>query len=668
MSNVNVNRVVENIRGVTTIYTAIVEVIVNAIQAIDENRSQTGEVRIRAIRSAQLETDGSLPDITGFEIQDNGIGFTDENRDSFDTLYTDMKIRDGGKGFGRFICLKYFDRLEVESDYESQGTFFHRSFRLGKGKEIIVDETNGPSKASTTGTIVRLEWIKVGKSLDKRLDTIARNLVEKLLPYFITADYTCPKIVLSEQDDTDAVVLNNFVNNQISSVIQEIPLTIDTFDLAFGETVEPFRVRLFKIFFPKNLKSRISLVAHKREVSSTVLHGYIPEFSEDFYERTPGPDGGAARNYIVKAYVFGSFLDHHVSLERGSFDLVAGDESLYGITQGDIEKSAAEIAREGLGSDITIRQQKKQEDVQTYIDDEAPWHKHLFSSLDLTSMPYNPSAEEIELRLQREKYRQEVQLRKDVKQILAGAALGDLRTNVARVVEAISESSKNDLVHYIALRRNVLEIFGKSLELDESGTYQSEGLVHDIIFPRKGDTEITAFNDHNLWIIDERLNFSSYVSSDIPLNGGNSERPDLAVYDKRILFRGDNEASNPITIFEFKKPQRDDFVNPSSKEDPVQQIVRYVNNIRDGKYKTPEGRKMLVEANTPFYGYVVCDLTSKVEDWLLREKNFKVMPDRLGWFQWVENINLYIEVLSWDKILRDARLRNSIFFHKLGIA
>ena len=30
--------------------------------------------------------------------------------------------------------------------------------------------------------------------------------------------------------------------------------------------------------------------------------------------------------------------------------------------------------------------------------------------------------------------------------------------------------------------------------------------------------------------------------------------------------------------------------------------------------------------------------------WLQTEKNFKPMPDRLGWFQWQENINLYIEV------------------------
>jgi len=76
---------------------------------------------------------------------------------------------------------------------------------------------------------------------------------------------------------------------------------------------------------------------------------------------------------------------------------------------------------------------------------------------------------------------------------------------------------------------------------------------------------------------------------------------------------------------------------------------------------------MLVAANTPFYGYVVCDPTAKVEGWLLRVKNIKPMPDRLGWFSWFENINLYVEVLGWDKVLKDAKMRNQIFFHKLGI-
>ena len=170
-----------------------------------------------------------------------------------------------------------------------------------------------------------------------------------------------------------------------------------------------------------------------------------------------------------------------------------------------------------------------------------------------------------------------------------------------------------------------------------------------------------------MWIIDERLNFCSYLSSELPLNGGKTQRTDIIAFNKPVAFRGDNESSNPVTIFEFKKPGRDDFVNPSSKEDPVQQIIRYVNSIRDGEYKTPEGRKINVADTTQFYGYVICELSPKVEKWLERDKNFTSMPDRKGWFQWVGNINLYIEVLSWDKLLHDADMRNKVFFHKLGI-
>lgn len=168
-------------------------------------------------------------------------------------------------------------------------------------------------------------------------------------------------------------------------------------------------------------------------------------------------------------------------------------------------------------------------------------------------------------------------------------------------------------------------------------------------------------------MLDERLNFSTYISSEKPINKGNGDRTDITIFNNRVAFRGENEMSNPITIFEFKKPQRDDFANASSKDDPVQQIIRYVNQIRDGKFKTPGNRDILVNENTPFYGYVVCDLSKKVATWLDREKNFTPMPDGLGWFQWFPNIRLYVEVLSWTKLLRDAEMRNKVFFKKLGI-
>ena len=667
MSNINIKRAVENIRANTTVYTPVVEMIVNAIQAIEESGQADGKVSVRVLRSSQTELGDNPTDVTGFEIEDNGIGFTDEHRGSFDTLYTDRRITEGGKGFGRFTCLKYFANFHVESVYEEESRFKSRSFDMGKGHDIIVNEKIVVSEQERSGTVVSITDLKKIPTFEKKLSTIARNLVERLLPYFITEGYVCPEVILSEGDSNDTISLNNFVNNNVSEFIQEISVNKNSFTLMALENEEKFLVRVFKLYAPKHQKSQLSLVAHKREVSRSMLRKYIPEFDEEFYEKDGNGEASRDRNYIIKAYVAGSYLDRNVSLERGGFEFAVENELLLGIAQAEIEASAATIARDAVGPDIAFRQEKKKKRIRSYVDNQAPWHKEIFSKVDLSEMPYNPTNEEIEACLQKEKFAQELAIKEDVTKLLSETNLENIKDTVASIANKISNTSKNDLIHYIAFRKNILDIFEKSLEVDDAGSYSSEGVVHDIVFPRKGDTEITPFHDHNLWIVDERLNFTSYVSSDVPLDGKNTGRPDLLAYDKRVLFRGDNETSNPITIFELKKPQRDDFANPSSQEDPVQQIVRYVNKVRSGKCKTPEGREIQIAENTPFYGFVVCDLTSKVRNWLELEKDFKPMPDRLGWFQWKSNINLYVEVISWDKVLKDAQKRNKIFFHKLGI-
>src|SRR5271156_749805 len=102
MSNVNVRRLVENIRSGTNIYTPLVELVVNAIQAIDESGTKNGLVEIDILRTGQADMIDRLEDVDGFTVKDNGIGFTKTNRDAFDTLYTERKVLDGGKGFGRF--------------------------------------------------------------------------------------------------------------------------------------------------------------------------------------------------------------------------------------------------------------------------------------------------------------------------------------------------------------------------------------------------------------------------------------------------------------------------------------------------------------------------------------------------------------------------------------
>jgi len=181
---------------------------------------------------------------------------------------------------------------------------------------------------------------------------------------------------------------------------------------------EAFAVRVFQLYFPKNQKSRISLVAHRREVSGSPIHDYVPEFVDDFYDKDTNDDAINERNYIIKAYVFAPCLDRHVSLERGGFEFKMENDPIYGISQVDIERESATIAKDAVGTDI--RGQQEKERFQNYVDQDAPWHKTILEKIDLSGMPLHPSNEEIESRLQKEKFAQEIQIKRDVAKILSG--------------------------------------------------------------------------------------------------------------------------------------------------------------------------------------------------------------------------------------------------------
>jgi hypothetical protein len=666
MSNVNVKRLVENIRSGTNIYTPLVELVVNAIQAIDAKGIPKGLIEIEVLRNGQADVLDRLEDVDGFVVKDNGIGFTKSNRDAFDTLYTEQKIADGGKGFGRFTCLKYFDRVKVSSTFAEGDAFHDRSFRMGLDKDIIVEEKEGPSPAQATGTVVEISGIKSVRFPDKKLETISRVVVERLLPYFVDQSRPCPRVVIRDANKpSDTVSLNDYLGKENSQIV-EMKVGEGAFALSANEDEKTFQVRVFKFFAPRTAKSKVSLVAHRREVTDNPLESYIPEFAEEFFEPGPDQDLAKGRNFVIKAYVFGDYLNDNVSLERGEFRFQTDADLLNGISQNDIEQKAAEIVQSVVGAEIAERKRRKEVRISEYVTSDAPWHRILAKEVDFSALPMRPSNQDIELHLQKKKFEKEIATRTQVTALLKSENPDELGEKISQLIESISDNSKNDLIHYVSMRKCVLDLFSKSLEIGADGKHKSEGEVHDIIMPRKKDSEELNYDAHNLWILDERLNFTSYVSSDKPLQSSRG-RTDITVYNRRVAYRGDNEASNPITIFEFKKPQRDDFADPSSEEDPVQQIIRYVNQIREGRFKTPTGRDILVNDTTPFYGYVVCDLTKKVKDWLQKEKNFTPMPDGLGWFNWFGNISLYVEVISWTKLLRDAEMRNRIFFNKLGI-
>ena len=70
--------------------------------------------------------------------------------------------------------------------------------------------------------------------------------------------------------------------------------------------------------------------------------------------------------------------------------------------------------------------------------------------------------------------------------------------------------------------------------------------------------------------------------------------------------------------------------------------------------------------NASFHCYVVADITDSLKDSMFGLQITET-PDRQGLVGYLRNPDAYIEVISYAKVLTDAKKRNAIFFQKLGI-
>jgi hypothetical protein len=662
---VNISRFVDTIlKERTTVYSPLIEAIVNSIEAISEAGRLDGKIVITPIRKPQSSFKPDvLPDIVGFTVEDNGIGFNPPNREAFDTLCTDYKINMGGQGVGRLIFLKYYTKVRFSSVYRSNSTYHLREFNLGSRYNFIENERDHETSASDTKTILFLEGLRQ-HDYDKELKTVAKKVLERILVFFVDDTSKCPTPTIMFKENDNEIILNDLIgdNREIQHIHSEF-FSLKGLTSGQIEQSNDFQVKIYKIIYPGTIASKLCLTAYGRQVTETSLSKYIPEFKGDFVEM----DGKTSRNYIIIAYILGKYLDNNVTFDRGKFNFPAeGSDIVYPLSQYAIEKQSANIVERVFKREVQTRRQKRHETLKRYIDESAPWYKSYLKDLDWSALPSDLDEQTMESALQQVKYKKEKLAKAELKKIIDDPKT-ELFAKANDLVKSVQEAGISDLTHYVALRKIVLELLRTRLEIKDDGKYNKEKDIQDIIFPQKTDSESIDYIDHNLWILDEKLNFTEYISSDKAIDKKRKDRPDLLIFNRRIAYRGGDEASNPITIFEFKAPQRDDFVNPSSEEDPIEQTIRYVEAIRDGHYKTPEGRDIYVNVNTTFYGYLICDLTAKVKDWLFKQRDFTPMPDDLGYFKWFINNRLYMEVLAWDKVLKDSEQRNKIFFKKLGL-
>lgn len=659
------SRLVDIVAVKTNIYMPIVEAIANSIDAIEERGIKDGSIEVELQRNPQLikSTESGVAPVTSIIIRDNGIGFTQENIDSFDELFSEKKLKIGGKGFGRFTYLKYFTSTHVESDFLIDGEWKKRTFTFHSDRnEFISDPTLEDSTVKTHATTVSLRDInkKHQTKLNLKLDTIARRLFEVLLPYFVTDGYKPPKITIKDPDERDEIVLNDYLNEHDKiQLIHNDKIEIQGVD----QKNEEFQVKVFKVFHSQS-NNRVSLTAHHREVLSTAMQHYNPEFFSGFSENKSDDDEeSSSGNYVIKAYVIGDYLDKHVTTERGTFYFHDDDENaMYPLSKKHIEREVTNQVASHFKNHLQPLKEKKVARIKAAVDANMPWNKSLVADLDFDSIPYNASEKDIDVAVNKLAYDKEQEVRSSVHQLLSSSNATEIDQKVQDIAQRVTELGKGKLAHYVALRRAILDLFEKSLKLKDNNKHELENIVHKIIFPLKKDSDTIDYEQHNLWLLDERLSFSEYVSSDKPLNTGD-ERPDLLSFDRPIAVREGDELSNPITIFELKRPGRNEY---TQAENPLAQVAGYIKKIRTGQYKNPQGRQIVADENTPAYGFIVCDLTPKVIEFC-EAYQLTRSPDKESFYGFHSTFKIYFEVISFNKILKDSKQRNKIFFRKLGV-
>lgn len=640
------------------------ETVINSIQSLEDSNVKERKIIIDALRPkhVQLKTDGQGHTIEepahfeAFTVTDNGTGFNTENYNSFLEAYSQLKVKKGCKGIGRFLWLKAFDKVTINSTYFEDGHWHARVFDFSlTGVNPEQNDAILETEDAAQQTIVTLKEFRnpYRDSVAYSLESLAKKLIEHCLPYFITGE--CPQIILRDNRG-ESFNLNSYYEKTYRDSLHQ-----DSIELK-GKNYALYHMLLSE----GTDKHELHLCANNREVKSYALSTYIPDMKKKL---TSDEDA-----YYYVGYLAGDYLDEAVNTERSDFDF--SDGPLFGDTrEPEIVEAAVEYIRAYLSDELTKVADEKKAQIDMLVKTKRPQYRLLLNRRPevYDRIPAGLSEDKLDVELYKQQQQWEldtVKKKHDIEEKVKQDATSDSSFHQLfdEYCENITELSRASLAEYVVRRKAVIDLLEHALEADEHGKYSKESRIHRIICPMQVTSDEVSLDDMNLWLIDDRLAYHHFLASDKKINtipvleSAVDKRMDLAIFDAALSYTADPDNINSITIVELKRPQRNDLA--TEETDPITQVYDYVTDIKDGKVKKANGRGFGNIQQVAFYCYVIADITPTLRKSAARA-GLVATQDGEGYFGYNPTIGTYIEVISYDKLLKDAKQRNRALFDKL---
>jgi len=435
-----------------------------------------------------------------------------------------------------------------------------------------------------------------------------------------------------------------------------------------------FELTHIKFRYSTSRKHQIALCAANRLAKEEGIQGKIPGLT--------GKLTDAAGDFIYNCYVSSPYLDENVRSERTSFNIAEDFNGMFSQTEISLRMIREKILdRAKLYLDNYLRDsiEAGRLRIASFIDNQAPRYRFITQYASPESLVVAPDItdKDLDLHLHEIWYAIERELVSEGHDIMSpgkSESLADYKARLSNYINKAEDIKKSDLANYVSHRKAIIDILEGSIVRLDNGKYAREDTIHELIFPMGKDSDSVMADGSNLWLLDERLSFHAYLASDktlnsMPITDSNSTKePDilsLRVFDNPILVNdGSSFPMASLTVIEIKRPMRDDMKEGEDK-DPIDQALGYLDRIREGGVQTKQGRPIPGNKEIPGYIYVVCDLTPTMKK-RCRRANLRITSDGLGYFGYNEPSHAYIEVISFDQLVKSAKERNRSFFDKLG--
>ncbi len=623
----------------------ILEAVSNAMHGIEarfkSDAETNGEVEISI-------TNLNDPKNLLIGITDNGIGLNDENYNSFKTPFSGLKLKQKGRGFGRFIAFKVFSRILYSSRYEEKASEKVRTFRFDITKQNELIYHDGDPDFKHNGLRVEYDsplenWSNEIGGLTK--EDVSDAIGSHFLPFFLYK--WLPKITIKYDNDAPEDITSHFRDIFVESESGTITCQIE------GKE-EQIEYSLTKIPKTRSFKNHCLLfaaadriVGKPRDLTNILGQPHFTDAND--------------KNYIVIAVVRSAAFESRLNDARTGITLSPKViEEIVGAvsnviqkgekTQVDkIKKTQARRLDEALRENPILRIGLKGQSISDYVSGKPNnWTNQQFVS-DLAIHRYRAS--------------------RDLSKEIASAAQSsdEYTENIRDIVKKIDDNNKEALAEYVVHRKKVIELVEAARRYGDDGKHAPEDVIHDLVFKRFSDSVKTDYFEHNLWLIDDALAFLPYVSSDRTMHGGRRKKgnkvADLAFFDESLVL-GDNDGTT-ITIIEFKRPSRDDYRFGNDKSDPVLQVINTLEQAtQSGGISKTDGTHFAFDGVVRRFAYIIADITPTLKT-VLRTHDFKNDWNPKIFCRYRDNEEIFIQAMGYDTLVENAKKRNQAFFSVL---